>query len=67
MNQTTLRLRCACGWESTGTFEELVAAAEEHGRRIHNMLPTREEIAAMVVPVEVTQPDPPAVHRTDVA
>ena len=45
-----LRLRCACGWETTGTEEDLVAAAVEHGRRVHNMTPTREEVLAMVLP-----------------
>jgi predicted small metal-binding protein len=44
------RLRCACGWESGGDEDELVAAAQEHGRRHHNMLPTREEVLAMVLP-----------------
>jgi predicted small metal-binding protein len=49
MDPEPMRLRCACGWEATGTEEELVAAAEEHGRRVHNMQPTREEVLAMVV------------------
>jgi predicted small metal-binding protein len=53
-------LRCACGWEATGTFEELVVAAGEHGRRIHNMMPTRDEVAAMLLP---TGPAEPAAHR----
>ena len=44
-----MRLRCACGWETTGTEEEVIAATEEHGRRVHNMQPTREEVLAMVV------------------
>jgi predicted small metal-binding protein len=49
MDPKPMRLRCACGWETTGTEEELIAAAEEHGRRVHNMQPTREEVLAMVV------------------
>lgn len=44
------RLRCACGWETSGTDDdELVAAATEHGRALHNMVPTREQVLAMVV------------------
>jgi predicted small metal-binding protein len=49
MDSEPMRLRCACGWETTGTEEELIAAAEEHGRRVHNMQPTRDEVLAMVV------------------
>lgn len=46
------RLRCACGWETTGTLDELVVAASEHGRRVHNMTPTRDEVEAMLLPLE---------------
>jgi hypothetical protein len=42
-------LRCACGWETTGSEDEIVVAAEEHGARVHNMRPTRDEILAIVV------------------
>lgn len=50
--EQVLGLRCACGWETRGTTEDLVAAATEHGRRMHNMTPTRAEVLAMVVPIE---------------
>jgi predicted small metal-binding protein len=43
------RLRCACGWETAGTEEEVVAAATEHGAKVHNMRATREEVLAMIV------------------
>jgi predicted small metal-binding protein len=48
------RLRCACGWETAGTLDELVEAAIDHGRRVHNMTPSRDEVLAMVVeePIE---------------
>jgi predicted small metal-binding protein len=46
---TTKRLRCACGWETTGTEDELVEAATQHGRQLHNMIPTRAQVLAMVV------------------
>ena len=53
-----LRLRCACGWETTGTEEEVVAAAVVHGGRIHNMTPTRDEVLAMVLPPADHQAQP---------
>jgi predicted small metal-binding protein len=43
-------VRCACGWEARGTVDELVEAAREHGARLHNMTPTREQVMAMLVP-----------------
>jgi predicted small metal-binding protein len=53
-------LRCACGWEKRGTLDELVIAAVDHGRRVHNMEPTRDQVLAMVVddgPADVAAPD----------
>ena len=38
--------RCACGWEVTGSEDEVVDATIEHGRRIHNMEATREQVVA---------------------
>jgi predicted small metal-binding protein len=49
MTDAQLRLRCACGWEASGDEDEVVAAATEHGERVHNMRPTRDEVLAMVV------------------
>jgi predicted small metal-binding protein len=49
MDAKPMRVRCACGWEATGSEHELIAATEEHGRRVHNMQPTRDEVLAMVV------------------
>jgi hypothetical protein len=61
-DQSIRRVRCACGWEAVGALDELVAAAREHGRRIHNMLPTPAEVEAMLLPPDATtdhraQPD----------
>jgi predicted small metal-binding protein len=36
--------RCACGWEVTGSEDEVVDATIDHGRRIHNMEATREQV-----------------------
>lgn len=44
------RLRCACGWEAAGTIAEIEVATVEHGRRVHNMIPTRAEVEAMLLP-----------------
>jgi predicted small metal-binding protein len=38
--------RCACGWEVTGPLDEVVDATIDHGRRIHNMEATREQVVA---------------------
>ena len=49
MSTDSLTIRCVCGWETTGTEDEVVAATAEHGRRMHNMTPTRDEVLAMAV------------------
>jgi predicted small metal-binding protein len=45
----TVTVRCVCGWEVRGSEEEVVAATSEHGKRLHNMSATREQILAMAV------------------
>ena len=45
-----ITVRCACGWESSGLEDEVAAATIEHGRRIHNMEASREDVLAMAVP-----------------
>jgi predicted small metal-binding protein len=46
----SLQLTCACGWETTGTEDEVVMAAIQHGRTLHNMVVTREQALAMAQP-----------------
>jgi predicted small metal-binding protein len=46
------RLRCACGWEVTGSEDEVVPQVIEHGERLHNMRATREEVLARLEPVD---------------
>jgi len=58
MELATLRVRCVCGWEVVGTEEEVVAATQEHGRRVHNMAATREQVLDMAAA-------DPAVGATD--
>lgn len=42
---------CDCGWSARGTEDELVAAAQAHGREAHDMVPTREQVLAAATPV----------------
>ena len=44
-----MRVRCACGWESAGDEDAVVAATQDHGARLHNMAATREQILAMTI------------------
>jgi predicted small metal-binding protein len=39
---------CACGWTVTGSADEVVDATIDHGRRIHNMEATREQVLAVL-------------------
>ena len=41
-----LRTSCVCGWESVGPADEVIAATLDHGRRIHNMEGTPDEVRA---------------------
>ncbi len=46
------RLGCACGWEVTGTEDEVVAATQDHAAQVHNMKATREDVLARMESVE---------------
>jgi hypothetical protein len=50
MEHETLRVRCICGWEVVGTEDEVVPATQAHGRRLHNMEATRDQVLAMATP-----------------
>jgi predicted small metal-binding protein len=45
------KIVCDCGWTATGTDEELIAAAQEHGREAHDLVPTAEQVLAVAKPV----------------
>lgn len=52
-----ISVRCACGWEWAGDVEAVVAATQDHGRRIHNMSATRDDVLAMAVsPGDASEP-----------
>jgi predicted small metal-binding protein len=63
--EDTLRVRCACGWETSGSEEEVIAATGDHGLRVHNMRATREEILAMAVSGDEADDASVRVHRTE--
>jgi predicted small metal-binding protein len=55
-----LRTSCVCGWETAGPADEVIAATLDHGRRVHNMEGTPEDVRARA---EVVHPEtPPAGH-----
>ena len=58
MDYETITVRCVCGWETSGTETDVVAATAEHGRRLHNMTPTRDEVLAMAVEAPQVQEMP---------
>jgi predicted small metal-binding protein len=49
MADPTITVRCVCGWETSGPEADVVLATTEHGRRLHNMVPTLDEVLAMAV------------------
>jgi uncharacterized protein len=60
-----LRTRCVCGWESTGSEDDVVAATLDHGLRVHNMGGTREEVLERAERVAPQAPEPPAGEPGD--
>jgi len=38
--------RCACGWEVRRSLDDVVDATIDHGKRLHNMEATREQVVA---------------------
>jgi len=45
-----LVVRCECGFEVRGTEADLVPAVQRHGREVHNMPVTHEQVLAMARP-----------------
>ena len=48
-DDTTYTNRCGCGWEISGSLDEVVDATIEHGQRVHNMAATREQVLAVLL------------------
>jgi hypothetical protein len=49
--------RCACGWEVSGSEDVVVDATIDHGRRIHNMEASRDEVLAVLHGTATGGPD----------
>jgi predicted small metal-binding protein len=52
MGDERLRTRCVCGWEAVGTEAEVVTATLDHGRTVHNMEGTPEQVLQRAERVE---------------
>jgi hypothetical protein len=50
--ETIKVVRCVCGLELRGTDEQLVPAVQQHGRELHNMDVTVDEVLAMATPAD---------------
>ncbi len=62
MDEETITVRCVCGWETTGAEADVVVSTTEHGRRLHNMTPTRDEVLAMAIGRTQDRPIPQPVQ-----
>jgi predicted small metal-binding protein len=49
MDEQTITVRCVCGWETTGREDAVIQETVDHGLRLHNMVPTRDDVLAMAV------------------
>lgn len=61
--QSTLRTTCACGWETTGPEDDVVAATLDHGRKVHNMDGTREEVLQRAEQIDPPVAEPPSTDE----
>lgn len=46
---------CICGWQCRGTEEEVVEQVRAHGRDVHGIESTRDEILALAVELPATR------------
>lgn len=46
------QVTCECGFSAQGTEEELIPIVQRHGREVHNMDVTREQVLAQLKPVD---------------
>lgn len=59
-DNATYTQRCVCGWEITGSLDAVVDATVDHGKRIHNMDTTRDQVLAVVLGPDSQVPAPEA-------
>ena len=46
------KVTCACGFEARGSEEELIPIVQQHGREVHGMDVTPEQVMAQATPDE---------------
>jgi predicted small metal-binding protein len=44
--------KCECGWSAKGTEDELIPLVQQHGRDVHGMEVSREQVLAQLEPTE---------------
>jgi predicted small metal-binding protein len=49
---TELIVTCACGFEARGVPAELIPLVQRHGREVHNMAATAEDVLALARPAD---------------
>ena len=47
---------CLCGWQVRGTEDDVVAQVQAHGREVHGLESTRDEVLALAVNVPGAPP-----------
>jgi predicted small metal-binding protein len=47
-----LVVTCACGFEARGEPERLIPLVQQHGRDVHNMSTTAEQVLALARPAD---------------
>lgn len=50
--EADLIVTCVCGVQWRGTEAELVPLVQQHGREVHNMEATADQVLAMAVPAD---------------
>jgi predicted small metal-binding protein len=50
--RTELVVTCACGFEARGEPAELIPLVQRHGREVHNMQATVEDVLALARPAD---------------
>ena len=45
-------LECECGWRTRGNEDEVVRRAQEHGREVHDIEPSRDQVLSAAKPVQ---------------
>ena len=46
------QVKCECGWSAKGTEAELIPLVQQHGREVHGMEVTPNQVLAQLEPAE---------------